>query len=185
VVVAAVVLLAASYGGDLRYVVPNRAPSEVMESLNLNDRAWRETREARQVEFIERSYDPAGVTLRPTRDIGRWSVIQGEAKVAAVSVVDHRVVLDVDSSDGVMLAIHVAMFPGWTVRIDDREEPFAVNPGDRFIHVSVPQGRHTVATVFENTAIRRAGNTISVISLVLVALTAVCAALGASRTLSQ
>ena len=168
-VIGAVVLHVALYRGDLGQAVPQQTPSDEVQFLDLDDPEWRNTINARRIEFIEYGYYPDGVTVWPTTDIGRWSPAEGQGQVTEVSVLDHRLILDVVSDRGLTLTVHTPFFPGWTVRSDDRASPFRLRPRDQYIVVPVPPGHHRVDAVFENTPIRLASNAVSMTSLIVLA----------------
>ena len=75
----------------------------------------------------------------------------------------------VPSGEPAQLRINVFDFPGWTLEVDGRLEKFtdSDDPLGR-LHVSLAAGSHTVVARFENTLVRSIGNSVSLLSIVVV-----------------
>ena len=72
--------------------------------------------------------------------------------------------------EGGILTINTYYFPGWEVRIDGQKVAVDDNNKFKLITVNVPKGEHLVEAKFKNTLLRIVGNSLTVISLSLIAL---------------
>ena len=72
--------------------------------------------------------------------------------------------------EGGILTINTYYFPGWEVRIDGQKVAVDDNNKFKLITVSIPKGKHLVEANFKNTRLRIIGNSLTVVSLSLVAL---------------
>jgi hypothetical protein len=69
------------------------------------------------------------------------------------------------------IEISCFFFPGWLARIDGAAIPIEPSPGTGLIRITVPKGRHRIELLFTHTLVRRAAESISTVSaLVLVGL---------------
>lgn len=147
-------------------------------SVYIDNPGWRYTRDAARLAFIEPGYYPATVRKLPEGYEERWQITRGHGTTSARTILDHRLVLTVRSSDGVELTIKSHGFPGWRVLLDGRPTSWSYQHDSGYIVVDVPAGVHGVEAVFGNTAIRMWSNRISLLSALLWAGSA--AAVGAS-----
>jgi hypothetical protein len=64
-----------------------------------------------------------------------------------------------------LLTLPVFYFPGWVARTDGAEAETGPSPADGTIQIAVPPGRHEIDVRFTDTAVRRAGNAVSLIAV--------------------
>ncbi len=67
------------------------------------------------------------------------------------------------------LTINTPYFPGWTIALDGRTIPAAVQSESGFMQVTIPAGRHRVDARLTDTSIRRLANILSAFSLAILA----------------
>ncbi len=125
---------------------------------------WRYARHAARLAFIEPGYYPSTVVQLPDAHIERWAITRGAGVISAQEALDHRMVLNVSSAEGVELTIRSHGFPGWRVFIDGAPSTWMYDPQFGFIVIDVPPGGHTVEAVFDDTPVRAWSNWISVLS---------------------
>ncbi|MGH9308195.1 MAG: hypothetical protein ACRD1U_02395, partial [Vicinamibacterales bacterium] len=136
-------------------------------SVYIDNPGWRYTPGAARLAFIEPGYYPATVRTLPEDYLERWQITRGHGTTSARTILDHRLVLAVTSSDGVELTIRSHGFPGWRVLIDGAPTSWSYQHDFGYIVVDVPAGAHVIEAVFGNTAIRAWANWISLVSAVL------------------
>lgn len=90
---------------------------------------------------------------------------KGKIKTSAISLTKHM--YDVQADTSITFADYTFYFPGWHAYIDNTEVPIQwQDPNHRgYITFSIPQGQHTVKTLFKDTLIRFAGKIISLFGL--------------------
>ena len=66
----------------------------------------------------------------------------------------------------IQVLIDIIYFPGWNIYIDGEEKDFTLR--NYLISINIPKGPHTIELLFENTPIRTAGNTLSLLSTLIV-----------------
>jgi hypothetical protein len=132
--------------------------------MNIDNPDWGDTGQARRWGYFEPSYNPVGVTRDTAEEIGRWHVVRGVALIRERFVRDDRIGLDVESHTPITLRIHIRYFPGWTIRVDGVQTDPSRTPDFDFMEVNVPSGAHRVDVQFENTRVRSAANSVTVVS---------------------
>ena len=74
----------------------------------------------------------------------------------------------VNAQSNLTLELPVTYFPGWEVRLNERaiaqREPSKMG----LIRVDIPKGEHLITAEFKDTAVRKAGNIISLASILLI-----------------
>ena len=79
---------------------------------------------------------------------------------------DKQFVVSMDKPGDV--TVNIVYFPGWKATIDGRDTPILYKE-DGVIHIAVPAGKHSIAVRYLDTGPRVAGDSISIISLGLIA----------------
>lgn len=95
-----------------------------------------------------------------------FKVIKGIMVAKVLSDLPQSKKFDVYALTNGVLRINTYSFPGWAVYIDGKKTQYTHNNKLVLIDVKVPFGKHTVKAVFEDTAIRKLGNLVSVISII-------------------
>jgi hypothetical protein len=147
--------------------------------LAIDRSGWRAQSPAQSAAYIENGYYPISVRELPEETTGRWTVTRGEGRVGARVVRDAELTLDVDTQDSLQLTINTPYFPGWTIALDGRTIPAAVQPESGFMQVAIPPGRHRLDARLTDTAIRRLANIISAGSLAIFTTWLIAARFGA------
>jgi hypothetical protein len=186
VVLTLVVILQIAVSREQRrpdHYVPRRA-------MDIDRVAWGYTSEARKAAFVEPGYYPvvpasdqagreAGVPLDRAEaaiPVGRWTPSDPRATVTPRRTADHLVELELQSDAGTDLTLATRLFPGWVVRLDDREIPVSADPPHGFMRVSAPPGAHTLTAEFTETRLRRIANATSATSAAVIVLLIVASA---------
>jgi hypothetical protein len=133
-------------------------------SMYIDNPGWRYARDATRLAFIEPGYDPSTVVRLPEGYVERWQITRGSGTVSPRTVLDDRVVVDLNSPGGVELTIRSHGFPGWRVLIDGRPTQWAYDRDFGFIVVDVPAGAHTIDAAFSDTPVRAWADRISLLS---------------------
>jgi hypothetical protein len=145
-------------------------------AMNIDNRNWRHTKQARQWGYYEPSYNPVGVTRDSTAEIGRWHLVSGVGIVRERFVRDHAIELDTQNQTPITLRFHIRHFPGWTIHVDGSKADPMRTPEFGFMEVNVPAGSHRVVAQFRNTPVRSVANAVSLGSVFIVLMVLVTAA---------
>jgi hypothetical protein len=162
---------AVGYGGDHAILKP-RDPADVEREPTVFTRPWVRSQTLRWFDHV-----PLGVTTYPspselTRP--RAVVERGQAVVEVAHERPTRWTLRVDAREPSLVRLGVHSFPGWSVTIDGAAAPLVTQAGPRpLLRVEVPPGTHEVVFSYGSTAPRRAGDLISLISILIAAAFAV------------
>ena len=133
-------------------------------SMYIDNPGWRYARDATRLAFIEPGYYPSTVVRLPEGYVERWQITRGTGTVSPRAVLDDRLVVDLNSREGVELTISSHGFPGWRVLIDGRRTQWAYDRDFGFIVVDVPAGAHTIDAAFSDTSVRAWADRISLLS---------------------
>jgi len=97
-----------------------------------------------------------------------FTVIKGDVIVDVLQNIPHKKTFQTASLHGGTLQVNTFSFPGWITYIDGSQVDYSDNNRLKLITLDIPSGNHTIQTVFENTQIRTIGNSITLLtSLVL------------------
>jgi hypothetical protein len=133
-------------------------------SMYIDNPGWRYAPDATRLAFLEPGYYPSTVVRVPEGIVERWQITRGMGTVSPRAVLDDRVVVDVNSTEGVELTIRSHGFPGWRVLIDGGPTQWAYDRDFGFIVVNVPAGAHTIDVAFRDTPVRAWAEGISLVS---------------------
>ena len=99
-------------------------------------------------------------------------IVQGKGKILSRQLQNASRVYEVQADTEVLISDNTFYFPGWKVYSDGAELKIEFqDPAYRgVITFKVPEGRHTVRVVYEDTKVRLVGKIITVISLVIAGL---------------
>lgn len=116
---------------------------------------------------VKNEYMPSWV-----REIPTTSTSLVTAQSAVISDVSHRgstIHFTAQAQKKERILINQIYFPGWKVRVDDREVPISYTNLKGVIEVDVYKGKQTVVATFEETPLRLFANVISGLSLIILA----------------
>jgi hypothetical protein len=133
-------------------------------AMYIDSPGWRYARDVTRLAFIEPGYYPSTVVRVPEGAVERWQITRGTGTVSPRAVLDDRVVVDINSTEGVELTIRSHGFPGWRVLIDGSPTQWAYDRDFGFIVVNVPAGAHTIDAAFSDTPVRAWADRISLVS---------------------
>lgn len=120
-----------------------------------------------QKAYLEEGYLPKEVEQLPTKDINKWEILKGKAKVEEKIIKAFKYQFVISSSEQLVFQLNSHFFPGWKVYIDNLEVKEDHTSPYGFMVISVPAGLHQVEAKFTNTPIRSFANAVSVISLII------------------
>lgn len=104
--------------------------------------------------------------LRYNQGYKSIEIIEDKARIREISrsITSHKYFIKSDT--GALIKENTAYYPGWKVKIDDREVPISYPDG--IITFKVPAGENKVEVLYEQTPIRSLGNIISILALILI-----------------
>jgi len=104
----------------------------------------------------------------------RVSVAQGTGTVEVVGWHPRKIVLDVDAQTDMQLVLKQLYYPGWTARSRTDDVVLSVAPADPIALVSlqVPPGKREIVVSLDASTPERAGEAVSAVALVAIALVA-------------
>jgi hypothetical protein len=94
-------------------------------------------------------------------------IIEGEGVVLKKSVGNAFRVYEIDAKTDLRVVDYTFYFPGWNVYVDEKTVPieFQDNKYRGVITYSVPNGKHVVKVIFEDTKVRSIANQLSILFL--------------------
>ena len=104
-----------------------------------------------------------------------YKIVKGVMIVSVKKDLPQEKTFDVYALTKGVLRINTFAFPGWQVYINGRKASYTSNNKLVLIDVKVPFGKNTVRAVFEDTPVRKLGNMISIVSIIVICLIAVAA----------
>lgn len=102
---------------------------------------------------------PSEIARQSIENKDNFTIAQQEFDLPTIKI--YQVV----ASQPTKLLTNISFFPGWQSYIDDRSTNISNHLGR--IEVEIPQGRHTLTFKLINTPVRLAGNTVSLLSFIL------------------
>jgi len=91
----------------------------------------------------------------------------GQAKINVTKNTFAVKEFNVTAQTQIELQLNTYNFPGWQASLDGKEIIIRDNNDLKLITVSVPKGEHKLVFIFKNTPVRTVGDTISLISLII------------------
>ncbi|MGE3519121.1 MAG: hypothetical protein AB7J63_09230 [Vicinamibacterales bacterium] len=137
--------------------------------MNIDNAAWAQTADAKRLGHDEPSYDPSGSERGPAVD-RRWTISDGRAAVHALRTDDARLTLRVTAEEPSIFRLHMRMFPGWRIQLDDAPAAVTRVPVDGYMALTVPPGTHVVDARFDNTPVRTTANAVTLMSALTLAI---------------
>jgi hypothetical protein len=120
-----------------------------------------------------KEYEPIWVQSRPqTPALEAITLLEGKGTLLSTRLSPTLIEAQTDSSQLAKLSVNVFYFPGWTVRVDEIEQPTDISDPEGVITFSLSPGRHLIRVTFEDTPIRRWSSWLSWLSLLVLVLSA-------------
>ncbi len=111
-----------------------------------------------------RDYLPKAVATLPDPPAAPARVVDGSARLDAASSGSDRLRLRIEAATAARVEASLFDYPNWRVRVDGRIVAHETSSPYGLITFVVPQGTHDVELRLENTAPRRVGNVLSLVS---------------------
>lgn len=125
-----------------------------------------------------RDYLPEAVDQIPEPRDARAEIVSGEGEVVSARAGSDWLTLEIEAKGPVAIEASVFDFPEWRVRVDGEEVSHKANAPNGLITFDVAAGAHEIELNLEDTNVRRAGNVISLVSWLALALVAPAMAFG-------
>lgn len=94
--------------------------------------------------------------------------LDGEGVAETLRVGGHSADFRVQSPAGTALLVYTQYFPGWSAWVDGQPVPVYISDPDGLIVVHVPAGEHVVTVRLLESPVRLAGDTLSIIGVIIV-----------------
>jgi uncharacterized membrane protein len=140
--------------------------------INIDRPDWPSTSSVSQHAFIEKAYFPRSANRNAPPRLERWNLTPEAAYARETIAKGHELELEVTAWEPTELTINTQVFPGWKVWLDGR--PMRL-PANGYLNLALPEGPHHVRAEFTNTRVRTVANTITLLSLGVLAGTALAA----------
>jgi len=116
---------------------------------------------------VKNEYMPKWVKEIPQNSYKeKIEILDGNGKVQNLFNNGNRISFNISSSMDTQVRVNTAYFPGWKVKIDDREIPISYSNSNGLIGFKIPQGSHTVKVGFFETPVRILSDLISIGSII-------------------
>ena len=100
----------------------------------------------------------------PTR---RAQVEKGEATIADIKSAPTKISFEVDAQTASVIKVNIYDFPGWVVKVNNKQVPKSSNNKLKLITFNLDNGVSKVDIEFKNTPIRKASNIITLLSIII------------------
>jgi len=123
---------------------------------------------------LRREFFTQEVIQRLGASLPRVSVAQGTGTVEVVGWHPRKIVLDVDAQTDMQLVLKQLYYPGWTARSRTDDVVLSVAPADpiALVGLQVPPGKREIVVSLDASKPERAGEAVSAVALVAIALVA-------------
>ena len=95
----------------------------------------------------------------------KYQIIDGEFQEFYAKFYPHRFELSGISTQGAIVRVRIANFPGWKVRVNEKPVKIDDNNPYKLVTFMVPEGEVSVRGVFSDTPVRTIGNIISLVTV--------------------
>lgn len=158
---------------NMKYFTPYQFLTQVNDKTYINKLKW-------ETSVMSFEYVPKGIVTKKspigntvidiTKDqiaYGSYSTLGNKYKVAVLEDKPHYKKFNVILQKPSVFQINLFSFPGWTVYVDKKNKRIDDNNRLKLIRVTVPPGEHIIEARLEDTVIRKLGNTITLITIIL------------------
>jgi hypothetical protein len=120
--------------------------------------------------FSPREYRPIWVKnynkILPATE--KVTIINGNGLVVIIDWKSNQRIVSTDGKTALKLKFSTFYYPGWKTKIDNKQSSIMVNGDSGSIIVEVPEGKHKVELIFDDTSVRYYAKVVSIISLIVV-----------------
>jgi hypothetical protein len=104
-------------------------------------------------------------TSRPTQKV---EVTKGKGSVSLLSDKSNKEIFSVNLSTPATVRLNTIYFPGWHWYKNGKEVPISYNNPHGVMEAELAPGNYTIQALFQNTVVRSLGNSISLLSILLI-----------------
>ena len=117
---------------------------------------------------VQDEYMPLWVRQKPLqRPEKKVEIIKGQGSVKDVFYNNKKISFSTDIKKEVLIQVNTIYWPGWNAFIDGKQTDIRYNNSGGLIQFGIPSGAHTIIVEFGETPLRLAGDTLSIISFIL------------------
>lgn len=159
----ALVLILLTIFLNKNYFVPVHYSRLVTDEQKLTGVAWELQRKAAIMDYL-----PKTSKIAPQdRAFETPQILEGNGLIGNYSKGSDRFSFDAEIYNESKVEIPIIYFPGWIVLIDEKITPSEIHGDYGTITINIGQGKHTVQGRFTNTPVRTLGNSLTLVSGVL------------------
>jgi uncharacterized membrane protein YqaE (UPF0057 family) len=146
----------------------NTAMAEMDWETSGNEKNWDESMDRNFESLLQRVGQSGG-------SLSKFNIVDGTGQVRINGWGSGRINLHVQTPEGMKINVSQFYFPNWTARLPGEFSSLTVQPSqpDGLISLSIPRGSHEVLLELKRSKAERAGQIISLISLIMLAYLAV------------
>lgn len=133
----------------------------IKDSELLSDASWDEQRKGALLDYLPKT------ALEPREEAPvEPLIVSGNAKTESFVNNSNKWKLDIEVTESSVIEVPVFYFPNWRVYVDGNKYPFTYDNILGRISFTLEPGRYSIDGKFENTPVRTLGNTLSLISII-------------------
>jgi len=161
-ILVSVVVLSAIFL-NFRYFIPIHFSPKVKDEEKLTGLAFELQQKSAILDYLPKTAQIAPEAVAPPSA----KIITGEGEIRGFIKQSNRFSFDAQIYEKSEVEIPVMYFPGWTLIVDDSVVPIELHGAHGVMKVTLSAGKHIVRGRFQNTPVRTIGNSLTVISVLV------------------
>lgn len=114
---------------------------------------------------VKREYTPKWVKNFPTnRPEKKVELVSGRGELGMIFQNSRRIVFSTENQTETMIKVNLVYFPGWIAKIDKVDTPIFFDNEGGLISLSVPEGKHEIEVLWEETTLRKLSDILSLVT---------------------
>ena len=114
---------------------------------------------------VKREYTPRWVKNFPANHPGKKvELVSGQGQINLISQNSRRIIFTTENQTETTIKVNLVYFPGWLAKIDEVKTPIFFENEGGLIFLSVPQGKHKIEVLWEETTLRKLSDILSFVT---------------------
>ncbi len=116
---------------------------------------------------VKREYTPRWVKNFPANHPGtKVELVSGRGQISLISQNSRRIIFTTENQTETVVKVNLVYFPGWLAKIDGKKVSILFENEDGLIFLSVPQGKHKIEVLWEETTLRKLSDVLSLTTFI-------------------
>lgn len=148
---------------NFQYFIPIHFSSKVKDEEKLRGLAFELQQRSAILDYLPKTAEIAPEAVAPSSP----KIIAGEGEITGFIKQSDRFSFDAQIHEEAQVEIPVMYFPGWVVISNSSIIPTELHGIHGVIKITLPAGKHIIRGRFQNTPVRTVGNTLTVVSVLI------------------